>query len=546
MAPNSSQSQAILSEHPTEPISEEKAMTRAAGVVGFWTTLSRILGFLRDMVIALFLGAGPGADAFFVAFRIPNLLRRLFAEGALSAAFIPTYVETLQKHGVDEAGKLARVLMTFASIVLACVAVLGIVLSPWIVRLIAPGFLADIATFELTVSLNRIMFPYIFFISLVALASGILNSMGSFSAPAAAPIVLNLCMIGGVSLFGAASGAGPCYALAWGVTVAGVLQLALQIPFVAKVGIRPGFDFGFGNPALKTIGRLFAPAALGGAVYQINVLVGTILASMLPSGSVSWLYYADRLVELPLGVFAIALGTAVLPSMSRLAGRNDIEGLVKSISYALRLIALFTIPASVGLILLREPIIAILFQRGLFTYADTVQTASALLWYTVGLWAFSGLKVVTQAFFALKDTKTPVWVSVAAVAVNLAAGLALMGPMGQGGLALATSLAAAFNVLVLFVLLARRLGGFPTRELLVALAKQTGASAFMGVGLLYLRGLGAWDLGLTASNLAVLAGAIVIGAALFASAAYVLGCSELRSLVQLVRRMGPKTQFDGS
>ena len=400
-------------------MSEQKAMARAAGVVGIWTTASRVLGFVRDMVIALFLGAGMGADAFFVAFRIPNLLRRLFAEGALSAAFIPTYVETLHKQGRPEAEKLARTSFTFASIILALVTLLGIVFSPQIVRVTAPGFFDEILKFNLTVELNRIMFPYIFFISLVALASGILNSMGHFAAPAAAPVLLNISMIVSVAALSKYFGVAPFYALAWGVVAAGILQLGLQLPFLWAQGIklRPNFDFR--QPALKRVGALFIPAALGGAVYQINVVIGTILASMLPTGSVSWLYYADRLVELPLGVFAVALGTAVLPSMSRQATNGDMGGLTRSVSFSLRIIAFFTIPASVALIALNEPIVAVLFQRGEFTYLDTQQTAYALICYTVGLWAFSGLKVVTQAFFSLKDTKTPLWVSIIAVIAEL-------------------------------------------------------------------------------------------------------------------------------
>jgi putative peptidoglycan lipid II flippase len=510
-------------------------MTRAAGVVGFWTMLSRVLGFVRDMVTALFLGAGPGADAFFVAFRIPNLLRRLFGEGALSAAFIPTYVETLQKQGRGEAERLASVATTSAALILALVTLLGIVLSPFIVRVIAPGFLDDLSKFDLTVTLNRIMFPYIFFISLVALASGILNSIGYFAAPAAAPIVLNICMIVSVPVAWYFLGAEPYYGLAWGVVIAGVLQLALQIPFMEHGGIRVRPRFQFGDPALRRVGRLFVPAALAGAVYQVNVVVGTILASFLVTGSVSWLWYADRLVELPLGVFAIALGTAVLPSMSRQAGLEDMAGVRKSVSFSLRLIAFFTIPASVGLILLREPILACLFQRGLFTYWDTLQTAYALLWYTAGLWAFSGQKVVMQAFFSLKDTWTPLWAAIAAVLVNLVAGLLLMGPMAHGGLALATSLAAAFNVLLLFAILVGRLGGFPTREFAVSLAKIGLASALMGIYLVWVRHLGDWSLGLHARNGLILCACIGGGLVVFSVAAYLLRCPELRSIINIVR-----------
>lgn len=511
-------------------------MTRAAGVVGFWTALSRVLGYVRDMVTALFLGAGFGADAFIMAFRIPNLLRRFSGEGALSAAFIPTFVETLQHEGRQEAAKLARITFTFTALVLSVITLAGVLLSPWIVHFVAPGFLADPDKFQLTVELNRLMFPYIFFISLVALCAGILNSMGHFSAPAAAPVVLNLSMIATVA-FMTTYWHTPAYtALAWGVLIAGVLQLALQIPFMVRRGVRLWPDFEFGNPALKRIGVLFVPAAFTGAVYQINVFVGSILASWLPAGGVSWLYYADRVVELPLGIFAIALGTAVLPSMSRLVANGDLKGLTRSLSYSLRFIAFFTIPASLALIVLREPIVSILFQRGRFSATDTTETSYALLCYAVGLWAFSGLKVVTQGFFSLKDTRTPMHVSIAAVIVNLAAGLLLMKPMAQGGLALATSLSAAFNVVTLFAILVRRLGGFPLGDLLSSLLRISAASLVMAALLAMMRPLGHWTTGLTLTNLLVLSGSIAGGLAVFLLAAWVFKCRELTSLIALLTK----------
>ncbi len=535
MTENRTESQPLFSRTGEPKMSEEKAMTRAAGVVGLWTTLSRILGFVRDMATALFLGAGFGADAFFVAFRIPNLLRRLFGEGALSAAFIPTYVETLQNDGREEAARLARIAFTFTALALCVVTLAGVLLSPWIVRAIAPGFVDDPAKFQLTVGLNRVMFPYIFFISLVALASGVLNSMGNFSAPAAAPVILNLVMIGSLGAFTTFFDFPAYKALAWGVVIAGVLQLAFQIPFMARKGVKLWPDFSFDHPALKRIGVLFVPAAFGGAVYQINVLVGTILASLLPAGGVSWLYYADRVVELPLGVFAIALGTAILPSMSRQVANGDMKGLTRSLSYSLRFIAFFTIPASVALIILREPIISVLFQRGHFTAVDTRETAYALLYYTLGLWAFSGLKVVNQGFFSMKDTRTPVYVSIAAVIVNLVAGLLLMRPMAQGGLALATSIAAAFNVAALFVILMRRLGDFPGLDLLTSLLKISAASLVMGALLLWGRSIGDWPLGLTRVNGLVLCACVFGGLGTFAVSSWIFRCRELRSLMNLIK-----------
>ena len=538
MADNRRESQSFFSQTDGETVSEHKAMTRAGGVIGLWTVLSRVLGFARDVVTALFLGAGLGADAFFVAFRIPNLLRRLFAEGALSAAFIPTYVETLQKEGRSEAARLARIAFTFVALLLAAVTLVGILGSPWIVRVFAPGFMEHPDKFILTVHLNQIMFPYIFFISLVALASGVLNSFGHFSAPAAAPVILNLCMIGGVVIFCTHFGVGPVYALAWGVFVGGILQLALQLPFMSLLGVKLRPDFDFRYPPLKRIGRLFVPAALGGAANQINVLVGTMLASLLPTGGVSWLWYADRIVELPLGIFAISLGTAVLPSMSRQAANGDMAALVRSLSFALRVIAFFIIPSMVALIVLGEPIIAVLFQRGRFSVADTSQTAYALLYYTLGLWAFSGLKVITQTFFSIKDTKTPMKISAAAVVVNLVAGVLLMGPMAQGGLALATSLAAAFNVSVLFVMLTRRLGRFPMAHFAASLARILAASLVMGGLLVCGKTLGNWGLGLTGHNGMVLFGCVLVGLVVFAGSAWIFGCEELRAVVSLLKKRG--------
>ena len=529
-------SQEISSRRSQNVESEKLAMTKAAGVVGFWTSLSRITGFVRDMAIALFMGAGPGADAFFVAFRIPNLLRRLFAEGALTAAFIPTYVDVLQRKGLSEAARLAQVAFTFSGIILTFITILGVSFTPYIVELIAPGFSSDPEKFNLTVELTRIMFPYIFFISLVALLSGALNSLGVFAPSAAAPILLNLTMIGSVMIFSAHYKCAAYYALSWAVILAGLFQLLLQLPFLPKMGIKLRLNLDFSNPALRKMGALFVPAAIGGAVYQINVLVGTILASMLPAGGVSWLYYADRLVELPLGIFAIALGTAVLPSMSRLAGQGDYKSLMKSLSFSLGLIAFLTIPASVGLILLREPIVAVLFQRGLFTYSDTLETAYALLFYTSGLWAYSGLKVVTQAFFSFKDTKTPLYVSIGSVLTNLVFGLLLMGPMRHGGLALATAISAALNVSILFTILVRRVGLFPMRDFSISLARVIVASTAMGIFIWLSRDYADWSSGLNLANGLILLGLLVGGMGLFFISALFLKCSEISMFRSLLTR----------
>lgn len=535
MTATDTESQHISDVRKTEDTTEHKKVARAAGVVGFWTSMSRILGLVRDRAIAWLLGADVPADAFLVAFRIPNLLRRLTAEGALSAAFIPTYVETLETRGHGEAQRLANSAITLTAIGLGILTVLGMVFSKQIVLALAWGYAGDPEKLALTASLNRIVFPYIFFISLVAMAAGILNSMGRFAAPAAAPVILNVCMISSIAIGGKYLGVEPSYALAWGVVAAGVLQLALQIPFLRMEGLRFRPNLDFRNPMLKRMGRLFVPAAIAGSVYQLNVMIGTALASFLPSGSISWLYYADRLMELPLGIFAIALGTAVLPSMSRQASSGDIVALRSTVSYALRLIGFFTIPASVGLIMLRVPIIAILLQSGKFTFEDTQSTAYALLWYTVGLWAFSGLKVINQAFFSMKDTKTPLYVSIGSVLVNTVAGVSLMLMMRHAGLALATSLAAAFNLVVLCYFLSPRIGGFPLSKILTSFARVAAASVFMGFFLVYARNLVDWSQGLTLMSGLALAANVGGGLVVFLAAAHLLRCRELSSMISILR-----------
>ncbi len=296
-------------------------ITRAAGVVSFFTLLSRILGLLRDIVVAYLFGAQATAEAFLVAFRLPNLLRRLTAEGALTAGFIPVFTDYLTHKSKDEARRVVQIIFTFATMSLAALTILGIVFAAPIMRVYAPGFLAYPAKFDLTVSLTRLMFPYIFFVSLVALAMGVLNSLRHFMAPALAPVLLNLSIIA-CALFLSPMLNEPVTALAYGVLLGGVAQLLLQIPFLARYGFSFGVDFHFRHPALKRLLFLMAPAVFGAAVYQINVFVSTMLASMLPGGSVPYLYYADRLLEFPVGIFAIALGTAVLPSYSSLVAKK--------------------------------------------------------------------------------------------------------------------------------------------------------------------------------------------------------------------------------
>lgn len=461
-------------------MSENVRVTKAAGVVGAATLISRIFGFIRDVVIAWFFGAGLAADAFFVAFRIPNLLRRLFAEGSLSIAFIPVFTEYLASKGKAEAFSLARSAIRYLSVLLVFVAIAGILLAPLIVRIIAPGFIDSPEKLSLTITLTRIIFPYIFFICLVALCMGILNALGHFAAPAFAPVLLNLAMICSVFLISPHM-ADPVTGLAIGVLIGGVLQLALQMPFLIKKGFYFWQKTKIFHPGLKKIGILMLPAIFGAAVYQINILVGTLLASLLPEGSVSYLYYADRLVQFPLGIFAIAVATAVLPSLSRQAAINDFEGVRDTFGHAIKLVLFITVPAMAGLIVLREPIVALLFKRGAFDAEAVRLTASALLYYGMGLWAFSGVRIVVSTFYALQDTKTPVKIAVISISANILLGIILMGPLAHGGLALSTSLASMLNLGLLIRALKIKLGHLGMKNIMKSACKTVLCSAIMGV-----------------------------------------------------------------
>jgi len=459
-------------------MSENSRVVKAAGVVGTATLLSRILGFIRDAVIAWFFGAGFSSDAFIAAFRIPNLLRRLFAEGSLSSAFIPVFTDLIVNRGRGEAFNMARSAFRLLSLMLIIISISGIFLAPLIVRFIAPGF--DAAKFSLTVALTRLMFPYIIFIGMAALCMGILNVLGNFAVPALAPTLLNIAIIGSV-LFLAPSLPTPVTGLALGVLIGGVLQLALQLPALMRKGFRFREKTRWMHPGLKRVGALLPPVILGGAVYQINIVAGTLLGSLLPEGSVTYLYFADRLVQFPLGIFAIAAATAVLPSLSRQAAARRIHELQHTFAFALRLVFFISIPAMVGLIVLREPVVVLLFQRGEFDSVATRLTALPLLYYSLGLWAFSAVKIVTATFFALQDTRTPVNIAAISIAANIILGVVLMKPLAHGGLALATSLASILNLVLLVRALRIKLGSLGWRSISISACRTLLNSVVMGL-----------------------------------------------------------------
>jgi len=521
---------------------ERSRVVRAAGIVGSATLLSRVFGFLRDMVVAAFFGAGLATDAFFVAFRIPNLLRRLFAEGSLTIAFVPVFTEYLEKKSRKDAFELAYVAFTLLSIILAVVSVAGILASPFIVKVIAPGFSKIPAKFELTVLLTRLMFPYIFFISLVALCMGILNSLRHFAAPALAPVVLNISIIAAALLLRNLF-EDPVIALAVGVMAGGVLQLLMQFPVLVRVGVKIRPDFHFNHPGVRRIGMLMLPAVFGAAVYQLNIFIGTLLASYLPGGSVSYLYYADRIVQLPLGIFGIAVGTATLPSFSEQVARGDYEELKRTIAFSLRLILFVTIPAMVALIVLREPIISVLFQRGEFGLPSVLMTSQALFFYAVGLWAFSGIRVVVSAFYSLQDTKTPVRIAIIALAVNVAMSVILMFPLKHGGLALATSIASAVNIVLLFHILKKKIGSFVDRAFSVSVLKVTLSSFIMGAVLGIIMKVMTWNpVDPFHDRLFVLILSIGAGLAVFIASSMILKSSEINFVLSRLKgRLGRRS-----
>ncbi|MBT9438848.1 MAG: murein biosynthesis integral membrane protein MurJ [Deltaproteobacteria bacterium] len=517
-------------------MSENTRVTKAAGVVGASTLLSRIFGFIRDVVIAWFFGAGLSSDAFFVAFRIPNLLRRLFAEGSLSIAFLPVFTECLTNQGKNEAFKLARSAIRLLSVILVITVIIGIFLSPIIIRIIAPGFTVSPEKFSLTVTLTRIMFPYIFFIGLVAICMSILNALGHFAAPALAPVFLNFAMICAV-LFISPHMAEPVTGLAIGVLIGGFLQLALQLPFLMKKGFYFWEKTKTYHPMLKKVGLLMLPTVFGAAVYQINILIGTLLASLLPEGSVSYLYYADRLVQFPLGIFAIATATAVLPSLSRQASAQDYDSLRDTFAYAMRLILFITIPSMVGLIVLREPIVELLFKRGAFDAETTRLTASALLYYGIGLWAFSAVRIVVSTFYALQDTKTPVKMAAISVVANIIFSIILMQYLGYRGLALATSLASMLNFWLLARALKAKLGLLGWKSINESACKTMAGSFIMGavvwaIALLIIPSEDKTLIGLFFG----LMGSIFAGLVFYGSFSFFIRSPELEQVLAVVKR----------
>ena len=431
------------------------SLLRAITTVGGFTMMSRILGFVRDILIAAALGAGPVADAFFVAFKLPNLFRRLFAEGAFSAAFVPIFAGMVESNGKTAARVFAEQAFAILFVALLAITVLAEITMPWLMRLVAPGFLDEPDEFNLTVHFTRITFPYLLFISLVSLLSGVLNSLGRFAAAAATPILLNLCLIGAILLL-APMLPTPGHALAWGVASAGVVQFVWLYAAVVREGVWLRLPKPRITDNVRTLCRRALPVAIGAGIYQINLVIDMIIASFLPSGSISYLFYADRVTQLPLGVVGVAVGTALLPMLSRQVRADDRSAALHSQNRALEFALLLTMPAAVALFVIADPIIVVLFQRGAFGSDQASATSAALAMYALGLPAYVLIKSLAPGFFAREDTKTPVLISVAAMAVNIALALILMGPFLHVGLAMAMAASAWLNATLLGFVLWRR------------------------------------------------------------------------------------------
>ncbi|MBT3182644.1 MAG: murein biosynthesis integral membrane protein MurJ [Deltaproteobacteria bacterium] len=514
---------------------EHSHISRRVGTVSFFTFLSRIAGLVRDAVLAWAFGATRVADAFYVAFRIPNLLRRLVAEGALTVAFVPVYTEYLRR-SKKEGREAASVIFTYLSLFLTLLVLLGVLFAPTLVKLIAWGFSAEPGKFELTVYLTRIMFPYIFLISLVALAMGILNSLKKFATPAAAPILLNLSIIFGATVLWKYFEI-PTVGLALGVLIGGTLQLALQIPALIKEGMLPRFNFNWRHKGLRSMLLLMIPSAFGAAVYQINVLIVTLLASFLPDGSVSYLWYADRVSEFPLGIFAIAIATATLPTLSDHAADKDINSLKETINYSLRLTFLIAIPSMVGLFLLSGLSISVLFERGEFGPTTAVATAGALMIFALKIPFVSGVRNLVPAFFALRDAKTPVYVAAFAVIINGVVALLLMKSMLHLGLASALVVSSGFNFVLLFYMLRRKIGPLGYKRLAISVVKTCIASLIMGAAILFLReflNIGSitslWVRG------SILISLIAVGVLIFVAVTRLINLDEYHALMGLLKR----------
>jgi putative peptidoglycan lipid II flippase len=528
---------------PSPPSSRaEKLNTKAAGIVGLAVLCSRLLGLVRELVFAALFGGGRLMDAFTIAFRIPNLLRDLFAEGALSTSFITTFSKTISTDGDRAAWRLANKVATLTVIVLGSITILGIISAPWLVHVLAPGFQGDKA--ELTVTLTRIMYPFILMVSLAALVMGMLNAKDVFGVPAMASSFFNIgSIVCGLALgYWLDPGFGPkaLLGLAFGTLCGGLLQLGVQLPALRRAGYVFHPDFQWRDRGVKAILRLMGPSVIAASTTQVNVLVNSVFASQLGDGPTFWLSIAFRLMQLPLGIFGVALGTVSLPLLSRMAATGNMGAFRSELSKGMRLAFLMTIPSTIGLMMLAEPIMSVLYQHDKFRAYEAAQAAGALRFYAIGLSGYAALKLLVNAFYALDRRKTPMFVSFSAVALNLLLNWFFTLQLGwkQQGLALSTSCIATSNFLILYWLMRRQLTTLETGAMLTLLGKLAIAGgALAGIcwlGSHYL--LAGWATQAFVPKLTCLLGTIAVAGAAFMVVASALRISELNEITAAVMR----------
>jgi putative peptidoglycan lipid II flippase len=499
-------------------------LLRTLFTVSSLTMVSRVLGYARDFFIARLFGAGLATDAFFVAFRIPNLLRRLFAEGSFSQAFVPVLSEYRTRQGNEETRTLIDAIGTVLFIALIAAAVAGVLAAPLIGYVFAPKwFHAEPEKFGLTVAMLRITFPYIAFISLVALSAGILNTWNRFSVPAITPALLNIAFIVGAAFF-ADRFDPPVLVLAWAVFAGGALQLAFQVPFLVRLGVMPRWRLDFRHPGVQRVLKLMAPALFGVSVAQLSLLINTIFASFLQTGSVSWLYYADRLMELPAGVLGVALGTILLPSLSKYHAAANSAEYSRLLDWGLRVCVLLAVPAAAALAVLAMPLIAMLFNYGAFTADDARMTQHALVAYSIGLVGMILVKILAPAFYARQNITTPVKIGIVTLLATQLMNLAFIGPLLHAGLALSIGLGACLNALLLYTMLRKRQIYTPQPGWPVFVLKVLAAVFFMAVVLFTTMGEPAWWLAAGwQRKVPALLGLVVLGTAAYGACLFAFG-----------------------
>jgi len=512
------------------------ALMRSIATVGGFTMLSRVLGFVRDILVAAILGAGPIADAFFIAFKFPNVFRRLFAEGAFNAAFVPLFAGKLEEEGSEVARKFGEQAFAFLFWILLILLMVMELAMPWAMQLFAPGFMDEPEKFDLAVHLTRVTFPYLLFISLVSLMAGVLNSLNKFAAAAATPVLLNICLIGavvGLTPFMDTPG----HALAWGVFAAGLVQFAWLFWNCVKNNMTLKLRLPTWGEDVKLMVKRIIPGALGAGIYQINMLVDMIIATLLPTGSISFLFYADRINQLPLGVVGVAVGTALLPMMSKQLRGKDEEGAMNSLNRALEFSLFLTLPAAAAYMVIADPIVSVLFERKEFTSADSQATAAALFVYAVGLPAYVLNKALTPGFFARGDTKTPMLIAGICMFVNIAFNLLLMGPFLHVGLAMATVISAWTNTFLLAFILKKR--GFlfidqrlKQKSVRIVIASAVMAGALYGLDII----LAKWIMGSQVERIVSLFGLIVVGLVVYFGVAFAIGAARISEVKSMVRR----------